>query len=68
MKATHYDIELRQMSQISNAEIARQWVGSLWISVLRPHYVLAILGILGLDGNTIQVDELSEEIVEVFKK
>ena len=66
-KAKHYDIELRQMSQISDAEIARQWVGSFRISVRRPYYVLGILGITGLDGIQIQVDELSEEIVEGFK-
>jgi hypothetical protein len=66
--AQHFGIELRQMSQITDAEIAQEWVGGFRIVVVRPEYALVDARIVYADGTPALLSHLPDEIAAAFQK
>ena len=65
--ARHYGIELRQMSKITDTEIAKQWLGGFGISVVFCEFRLERLEIIDQEGSLIAIDEFVPSVVAGFK-
>jgi hypothetical protein len=61
-KAQHHGIELRRLSQITDAEIAQQWVSGFGIAIVVPDFNAIALSIFGQDGTPILPEEVEAGI------
>ncbi len=66
IKARHHGIELRQMSTITDAEIAKQWLSGFGVYIVFCEFRLIRLSLAGKDGVNIPFKELAPSIVEGF--
>ena len=66
--ARHYGVELRQMSTITDAEIAKRWLGGFSVSIAFCEFRLMKLSLADKDGVEISFNELAPSIVEGFMK
>ncbi len=64
--ARHYGVELRQMSTITDAEIAKHWLGGFRVSIAFCEFRLMKLSLADKDGVEIPFNELAPSIVEGF--
>ena len=61
-KAAHYGIELRQMSEVSDVEIAQTWVGGFGTSILSVSFVLIDARFVDADGAAFALAEVLDEL------
>ena len=64
--AEHFGIELRQMSQITDREIAEQWV-SVKVSILFLQFVIDEILLLDKEGAPIPASELGSELEKALQ-
>jgi Restriction endonuclease len=65
-KARHYEIVLRRISEITDADIIRVW-GGLGITIVFPEFALIGLELTDEGGCPIQLEDFPEAISEAFR-